>query len=343
MGYEIVLMFLVNLVAALPAPAWRPADAAGRRDRRMNAWMDHPPQVGNNVACAMTCHTALPFAAARRELGDSPALARLRARIEERVASAERWHEATPFYGTSASARGRESLASEAVLNAAALALDDRAAGQQGSDVARRAFDRMWQMQRADGGFDWLDFGLDPWESGKELLGASYALLAVGAMPDADVPAEPKRKLVAFAQAHVAGARLHDRLALLWAASDLDALDPNDAAAIVAEAAQRQASDGSFTWRDLGIARGSGAEAYPTALATLAVCMADRAGSHARPAGGFSSAAELVARGREWLIAAQRSDGSWATRSPNRDRSFSHAIMSDAATAYAVMALHRCR
>jgi squalene-hopene/tetraprenyl-beta-curcumene cyclase len=54
---------------------------------------------------------------------------------------------------------------------------------------------------------------------------------------------------------------------------------------------------------------------------------------------GVAATAEPVRRGVTWLKANQRASGRWFTRSLNRDRG--HSI-SNAGTAYAVMALKAC-
>ena len=75
-----------------------------------------------------------------------------------------------------------ESRATEAVLNALILAsVDAEKERRVSSGVIRRAFQRMWQTQRADGAWDWLDFGLEPFESaGATYYGATLAAMAVG-------------------------------------------------------------------------------------------------------------------------------------------------------------------
>ena len=56
------------------------------------------------------------------------------------------------------------------------------------SDATKQAFDNLWKVQTQAGGdkgaWDWLDFGLEPWESkGARYYGAALAAIAVGSAP----------------------------------------------------------------------------------------------------------------------------------------------------------------
>ena len=78
-----------------------------------------------------------------------------------------------------------ESRGTEAVLYALILASADAGqAGREPSDATRRAMTRLWQRQRANGAWEWLDFGLEPFESiDSAYQGAAFAALAVGMTP----------------------------------------------------------------------------------------------------------------------------------------------------------------
>ena len=79
--------------------------------------------------------------------------------------------------------------ATESVLNAAALALDDIGNGMALSASSKSALDRMWSQQRTDGTWDWLEFGLEPWEARND-FGAAIAALVAGSVPAGSTTAQ---------------------------------------------------------------------------------------------------------------------------------------------------------
>lgn len=305
---------------AVPDDGWR-RRAAGYLDGRVEDWLAAPPQVAN-VDCAMNCHTTFPAVLAHASLpADATAhLGVARERFEARLSPA------TPLYGDGHNAKARESHATEAVLNAAALVLDDTARGGSLSPASERALRRMWSLQRDDGAWPWLDFGLEPWEHG-EPFGVAMAALAAGR---ASADGEGVEQLRAYAQAHLHEAMLHDRAALLWASSALAGLLSEEQAAGIAQDLEAvQNDDGSVALGRItpGRARrGTPGDGYATALATLAWC-------------STGQEPQAAALGRQWLVTNQDRDGSWPGRSVNGSSRTAQQYMTDAATAYAVMAL----
>src|SRR5207245_2296242 len=83
----------------------------------------------------------------------------------------------------------KESWGTEAVLNALVLSFDDRYQGHTSpAATTRKAFVNLWQTQATDGpqqgSWDWLDFGLQPWEAKTARYhGAALAAIAVGTAP----------------------------------------------------------------------------------------------------------------------------------------------------------------
>src|SRR5207247_7883795 len=119
-----------------------------------------------------------------------------------------------------------ESRGTEAVLNALILATADeeRHRGTP-SEPTRAAFGQLWRTQRADGAWDWLDFGLEPFESaGAAYYGATLAALAVGAAagssagPSAEATAG-MNKLRGYLTERYAAQNLVNRTWLLLAAT----------------------------------------------------------------------------------------------------------------------------
>jgi hypothetical protein len=60
------------------------------------------------------------------------------------------------------------------------------------SGPTRKALEELWKQQRADGAWNWLDFGLEPYETTDSLYyGAALAAMAVGTLAGyADNPGE---------------------------------------------------------------------------------------------------------------------------------------------------------
>jgi squalene-hopene/tetraprenyl-beta-curcumene cyclase len=322
-----------------PSLTAEPAGATAYLDQEASWWIHDPPQTHSNVGCALSCHTTHPFFLVRASLrpSEGAALALVRAEVEKRVLGVDAWTSAVPIYGHAGDKVAAASLGTEAVLNASAIAFDDARRGRL-SPAGERAFSHLWSVQRADGAWDWFDFGLEPWDEGLPTMAAAFAALAVGAAPAeyrerADVKPRVER-LEAFVSRSIhseGGMRLHEKALTLWASSRLPGLvrdDDRDSLAQAVEAVQRQ--DGSYSLATLVSQAGpSDGGAYATALAVLSLCAA-------RPQ------SRAIPRGLAWLRAHRGKDGSWADRSINVDAELNHRLMSDAATAYASLALDAC-
>jgi hypothetical protein len=326
------------------SPEGLPADwqvrAVGYLDQRAASWLASPPPI-SNVPCAMSCHTTFPYVLARSTLAPfakTPAADAARARFEARVAEAVAGT-AVPFYGQGADDKVKQSHATEAVLDAAALAFDDVGSGAPPGAATTSALERMWSQQRADGTWDWLEFGLEPWETRND-LGAALAALAAGSVPAGSTSAQEAgtAKLVGYVQKRLDSMVLHDRAMVLWASGKLTGLlDPARADAIAADLAETQREDGGFSlgaWGQGYLAGDSAAESdgYATAVAVLALCSGTAKGA------GRAD----VQRGLAWLAHHQAEDGSWPGRSVNTDTTQVQGFMTDAATAYASLALATC-
>jgi len=331
---------------------WNPKTAASYLDHRLNWWMHWSAAQRDHDTFCVSCHTAVPYALARARLrpllgetGPKRGENRLLENVTQRV---RLWSQTSPFYtdekygaGKSAQSRGTES-----VLNALILAANDARVGRLSSDT-RAAFEHMWELQRtageAAGSWAWLDFNLAPWEAaGSDYYGAALAAIAVGSAPEgyASSPAiqEHVRLLRDYLQREYPTHSLHEHLLLLWAATQLPGiLEPARQEEIVARALQLQNSDGGWSLysldrdaRKTDTLPATASDGYATGLVSLIL---QRAAVHGEP----------LQRGLSWLDNAQRrSQGSWMTNSLNKRRDPTTPIgrfMSDAATAYAVLAL----
>jgi len=348
---------------SLPADPWDPQAAAAYLDHRIQWWMGWSGAARDHGTFCFSCHTAVPYALARpslrtalAETAPGPAERQLMEDVRQRV---RLWSATRPFYtderhgpGKSAQSRG-----TEAVLSALMLAWDDQRSARLSAET-RAALEHMWAVQLSSGpdsgAWAWLDFNLAPWEvPDAQYYGAALAALAVGVAPQdyRSIPQiqDPLQRLRDYLARHYPAQSLHHRLVLLWASTRLEGLLACGQREALIEAALRaQNPDGGWSLSALispssrrgELLRDAVSDGYATGLATLALEQA-----------GMPRALEAVRRGRSWLMRNQRGHGGlwvrgpedfWVTHSLNKRRNPSSNVglfMSDAATAYAVLAL----
>jgi len=337
------------------APVWNPRAAAGYLDQRAEWWTTWQGAQRDHETFCVSCHTAAPYAVARpalrRMLGESApsgAEARLAANVAKRV---RMWREVEPFYPdqTRGVPKTSESRGTESILNALVLASRDAASGSL-SDDARRAFDNMWalQMKTGDstGAWTWLNFHYEPWEAERSpYFGATLAAVAIGLAPggyasSADIQ-DRLKPLRAYLQKGVDTQHLFNRINALWASTMIPELLTAEQQRSIVEAIRRaQQDNGGWTmsrladWKRVDNTPLDGeSDGYATGLATFAL-----------QAAGVPRDDGAVRRGLAWLTAHQQPGGFWYTASLNKQRdpqSDAGKFMSDAGTAYAVLALTR--
>lgn len=335
------------------APAgWDARAAAGYLDARMDWWLHWPNAARDRDTTCVSCHTAAPYALARpvlrAALSEREAAAPERQMLAHVVKRVQLWREVDPFYNDQRSGlpKTSESRGTEAILNALVLAARDRAAGVL-SDDARQAFENMWKLQftagTLKGGWAWLNFHYEPWEADDAgFYGASLAALAVGMAPGYRTPQIDTNvtMLQQYLQKSVDKTTLFNRAAAVWAASAVPGLltaAQRDAAIDALVAAQQQ--DGGWSLASLGAykrvdntAMDTATDGYATGLVTVALKSAR-----------VARADDAIRRGQDWLRGHQDSaTGMWRTMSLNKQRDPASDVgkfMSDAATAYAVLAL----
>ena len=222
----------------------------------------------------------------------------------------------------------------------------DAPTGKLSAD-ARLALDNMWALQlksgEARGAWSWLQFHNSPWEGDSQYFGAALAALVVGTAPGNYRSSPQIREGMTLLREYLAKERdsqiLNNRLILLWASTKVPhLLTHSQKQAIIQEALGKQQSDGGFSLSSFvgGWKRHDG-----TPLVTKSDGDATGVVTYVLQQAGVKG--DRVNRGLDWLRSNQdKTDGRWMGYSLNKEKPNSPEtgrFMSDAATAYAVLAL----
>ncbi len=156
-------------------------------DARMDAWWANAKTLetdGGETRC-LSCHTALPHVWARQALRHARTTtqpAPHERRVIEQVSRRIGYHAGDQPYYDHTDAKKIESRGVEAVVNAVALTgLEGDAVTEDGKPLVTAAMARLREAQRSDGAWDWLDFGLEPYEAPDAVFhGATLAAIAAG-------------------------------------------------------------------------------------------------------------------------------------------------------------------
>ena len=196
------------------------------------------------------------------------------------------------------------------------------------------------------GGWAWLNFHLAPWETDESpYWGATLAAIAVGTAPGGYQSApeiqQPLTLLREYLSTSFDQQPLVNRAVALWASGRLQGLlTVAQQHAAIKDLHEAQQDDGGWSlsrlgsWkpRQDGTPQEARSDGYATGLVTFALQQA-----------GATREEPHVAKGLGWLAAHQsKADGFWPASSLNKKRDPATDIgrfMSDAATAYAVLAL----
>jgi squalene-hopene/tetraprenyl-beta-curcumene cyclase len=263
------------------------------------------------------------------------------------------WKEVAPFYSDADRGVHKtvESRGTESVLNALILASHDAQDGQLSNDT-RTALDNMWAEQQTagnkKGAWLWLRFGNEPWEADdSDYYGATLAAVAAGTAPE-NYRARPEiqnslKMLREYLNRECAAQTTINRVVLLWASAKVPGLlEPEQQRAIINEVLGKQRADGGWSLSSLvgGWKRQDGtpldvkSDGYATGLITFALQQA-----------GITRENAQLKQGLAWLAGNQnKAEGYWLAYSLNKDNEHHLSpstvrFMSDAATAYAVLAL----
>jgi squalene-hopene/tetraprenyl-beta-curcumene cyclase len=347
--------------------SWNPKAAASYLDQRAKWWIGWKDASREQGTFCISCHTAAPYALARsalhRTLAENSPTENERVIFENVAKRVRLWKELAPLYNDKdyGANKGVESRGTESVMLAFVLAMRDARSGKL-SDDTRTAFNNMWALQQTDGptkgAWLWQLFDLNPWEGNiSPYHGATLAAIAVGEAPENYRAAPEIQKNIAALREYLdreySAQPLVNRATLLWASASLPGLiTPERQKSIVEELSARQLADGGWnlfslskTWHDWSPSaligewkRGDGtpedmsSDGYATGLAVFVLRKAGTSREDAR-----------IQRGRVWLVQHQnKTDGLWYTASINKRRDPASNVgrfMSDAATAYAVLAL----
>ncbi len=345
----------VQGAANVPTAAWNKQAAAHYLDAREVWWQAWPRAQKDHGTLCISCHTVVPYAMVRpdleRDLGESamtnPEQTML-ASVEKRVAT---WSEMIPFYSDEKSGPGKtaESHATEAVLNAVVLASFDAARGQL-RPITRKAFDNAWALQETSGplagAWKWQDFHLGPWESSESgYQGAALLMLEAVNLPGGFARQPATRvhldRVQEYLRSNYAAQPLMNQLYVLWASSkEPRLLTYAERKTVMASLQAQQQQDGGFRIASLDprervdhSIQPTASDGYATGLAVLAL-----------EAARTPRRNPTLSRGLAWLAQHQQNDGAWTAASLNKERdpaSDPALFMTDAATAYAALALER--
>ncbi len=274
----------------------------------------------------MTCHTNYLYMLVRPALGaDDEAHCSVRQYAEDLVT--KRWAEKGPRWDA------------EVVMSALTLAANDAATNGKLHPVTKVALERMWTVQQAGGGFEWISCDWPPFESDHE-FGATMAALAVSIAPEGYAQTPAATEGIAKIKNYLNNTpmpTLHHRLMLLWADTYRAGwLSPAERHALVDQLLSLQLEDGGWSAGSLG--NWQRADGSPQDLKTsdgyatgLAVYLARRE--------GVSAGDPRLGRGIAWIKSNQRASGRWFTRSLHKD---SKHFLTHAGSNMALLALAAC-
>ncbi len=272
-----------------------------------------------------TCHTNYAFLYARPQIDSQVAAHQTVRKFAEELVE-KRWVDKGPRWDA------------EVIATAAALAFNDAATTGKLHPLTRQALDKMWTLQREDGGWTWLKCGWPPMES-DDHYGACLAAVAVTVAPEEyrKTPAAQAgiAKLKAYLEKNAAPT-LHHSAMLVWASSYGELfLTAEQQKAAVDQLVALQRPDGGWSLPSLGnwkrdddSPQSTDSDGYGTGFTIFVLRQAGVAASDARLQSGLG-----------WLKQNQRESGRWFTRSLKKD---GRHYITHAGTAFAVMAIQAC-
>jgi len=351
--------------------AWDQQAAAKCLDDRMDLWFDKARKLRTgqgNTSCA-SCHNTVPYVLARPALRKAAGISQPTPQEAKLLDETLRRVETYGSHEQINKGKDEQSRGTEAVLNLLVLAGEDaRQDRQVPSEPTRKALAELWKEQRADGAWDWLDLGEEPYESADSVYyGAALAAMAVGTATDytggtGNYTSSGVGKLRSYLKTNYADQNLYSRAWMLLASARLSGLLSRDQTdALMAELQSKQNPDGGWSlyrlgpWRWSKVSPPYGPGGKPdVALLSKSDGYATGLIAYALREAGLPADHPSLKRATDWLEANQQEcqiDQShwkcWRTYSLNHDREhggeegepWRRMFMSDAATAFAALAL----
>lgn len=354
--------------------SWDREGAAKYLDERMDIWFTKAKKLrtGQSETACVSCHTTVPYVLARpalrRAMRAPSATPQEMKLIEETTRRVESYGDHQPLYDFNESKK-TESRGTEAVLNALILASADAAQNRrEPSEPTQQALDQMWKTQRPDGAWDWLDFGLEPFESvDGAYYGATLAALAIGIAPGSlnSHTAETRagiERMRAYLKTKYGAQSNFNRLWLMLAATRLnDLMTKAQRESLIKEIQNRRRDDGGWALIALGpwrwnktVAPFLSPGAFDPSLLSKSDGYATGLIVYTLRQAGFPTSHPIVSKGLQWLRTnqgkfeiGQQAWTAWRAHSLNFDREsggdkgepWRRMFMSDSATAFAAMAL----
>jgi squalene-hopene/tetraprenyl-beta-curcumene cyclase len=298
--------------------------------------------------------------------------------IEETKRRVESYADHEPLYdfddNKKVQSRGTEAVLNALILVSADAGLSPGLRPGKLSEPTKLALQHLWQTQRPDGAWDWLNFGLEPFETvDATYFGATLAAMAIGLVPDSSSGADATRlastetnsgieKLRGYLKTQFASQSLFNRTWLLLASTHFkDLLTDDQKQALIKEIEGRQLKDGGWALETLGPWKWSKPAAPFAAPGTRDASLLAQTDGYATGLivytlrqTGLPLTHPAVSKGLQWLKANQRevqvkglNGPAWRAHSLNYDREhggdkgepWRRMFMSDSATAFAVLAL----
>ena len=278
--------------------------------------------------CA-TCHTNVPHLLAR------PVLSKLYPPTGEVRAAFEHWSDNWDDL-----AKGKTPIS--AVTRASSLTINDMMTTGTLHPSTLNALDRMWQLQRNDGGWDWRLNNAPPMKS-DEHYGVTFAAVALGKVsgdyvrtPQAQKGIEGIRKYLTTHSPH----SLHHRAMVAWASLGIQGLmSASERQEVIENMLDLQRADGGWSAPSLfGDWKGwelddeeLESDGYGTGFVVYLARLI-----------GITTTDARIQRGIQWIKNNQRESGRWFTASIGSKNPYDGNRISTAGTAMVLLALDAC-